>query len=197
MGCTATLCITAAAACAALYTIWTATPRAPPPTTTTSTTTSSIATAASAAAHHMRSALAQVKSRVLGAYADEQRAEVRRRTKEIRQEPSIRRQRRLEAELKKFKATMRTVPPAKVPPLSRDTLLFWAKHPDLHPLRAASFDPLAPSVSLFPHQVSETKVRDVRCAHVCLVLFVLLCFVFVVFCRFVGVLALFDSFRDA
>ena len=92
---------------------------------------------------------------------------------------------------------MRTVPPAKVPPLSRDTLLFWAKHPDLHPLRAASFDPLAPSVSLFPHQVSETKVRDVRCAHVCLVLFVLLCFVFVVFCRFVGVLALFDSFRDA
>ena len=30
---------------------------------------------------------------------------------------------------------MRSVPPSTVPPLSRDTLLFWAKHPELNPLR--------------------------------------------------------------
>ena len=76
-----------------------------------------------------------VQSRVLGSWAEQERAELRRREKEIRTEQSIRRQRRLQAELERFKANMQPVQPASVPPLSHATLLFWSKHPELNPLR--------------------------------------------------------------
>lgn len=101
-----------------------------------------------------------VRSRVLGHWMQAQREDLADRARAAKHETSVRKQRTMLRELAQARATAADRPPAAAPPISHSTLLFWARHPDLTPLRFDAFDPMAPTVALEPTEPLTMPEED-------------------------------------